>query len=48
LGSPVMMNGTGFVVCAVCGLPVSGLSICSALPWSAVTSRMYPASSHAL
>jgi hypothetical protein len=43
LGSAVMMNGTGLVVCAVCGFPVSGLTIC-ALPWSAVMSRMHPAS----
>ena len=42
-----MMNGTGFVVCAVCGAPVSRLIICSALPWSAVMSKTYPASLHA-
>ena len=34
--SVATMNGTGLVVCAVCGPPVSGSIICSALPWSAV------------
>ena len=38
----VTTSGTGFVVCAVCGEP-SGSSICSALPWSAVTSATPPA-----
>ena len=47
LGSPVIMNGTGLVVWAVWGFPVSPLIICSALPWSAVISKMYPASSQA-
>ena len=32
-------NGTGLVVCAVCGSPVTGSIICSALPWSAVISE---------
>src|SRR6266567_8248569 len=35
--SPTMTNGTGFVVCAVCGPPVAGSIISSQLPWSAVT-----------
>src|SRR5688572_10224748 len=30
------MSGTGFVVWAVCGWPVAGSNINSALPWSAV------------
>ena len=34
--APSRSAGTGFVVCAVCGLTPSGSSICSALPWSAV------------
>ena len=38
LASSVTTSGTGFVVCAVCGLTPSGSSIISALPWSAVTS----------
>src|ERR1019366_3377898 len=29
-------NGTGFVVCAVCGPPVAGSIIISQFPWSAV------------
>ena len=41
------MNGTGFVVCAVCGPPVAGSSIISALPWSAVTSTWAPTRSAA-
>ncbi len=36
------MNGTGFVVCAVCGPPVAGSIIISALPWSAVISMAPP------
>ena len=39
----VTTSGTGFVVCAVCGLTPSGSSICSALPWSAVTRQTPPA-----
>ena len=31
-----MMSGTGLVVCAVCGPPLAGSIIISALPWSAV------------
>ena len=42
LGS-VTTSGTGFVVCAVCGLTPSASSICSALPWSAVTRQTPPA-----
>ena len=34
--------GTGFVVCAVCGPPVTGSFIISALPWSAVTNSAPP------
>ena len=34
-------KGTKFKVCAVLGLP-SSLIMKSALPWSAVTSRVYP------
>ena len=34
--SATTINGTGFVVCAVCGPPVAGSTICSAFPWSAV------------
>ena len=37
------MNGTGLVVCAVCGPPVSGSIIISQLPWSAVTNSRAPA-----
>ena len=33
----VTTSGTGFVVCAVCGLTPSSSSIRSAFPWSAVT-----------
>ena len=43
--SSVTTNGTGFVVCAVCGLP-SGSRIVSALPWSAVTSATPPRLAH--
>src|SRR5829696_2218596 len=41
--SALITSGTGFVECAVFGLP-SGSSICSALPWSAVTMHTPPAS----
>ena len=37
-------NGTGFVVCAVCGPPVAGSISISAFPWSAVTSSDPPRS----
>ena len=40
---PTRMNGTGLIVCAVCGCPVTGSIICSALPWSAVIARTAPA-----
>ena len=36
--SETSRNGTGFVVCAVCGPPVAGSINISALPWSAVIS----------
>ena len=39
----VTTSGTAFVVCAVCGLTPSASSICSALPWSAVTRQIPPA-----
>ena len=38
----VRTSGTGFVVCAVCGLTPSSSSIFSALPWSAVTRQTPP------
>ena len=38
----VTTSGTGFVVWAVCGLTPSASSICSALPWSAVTRQTPP------
>src|SRR5690348_8490451 len=40
--SPTTRNGTGLVVCAVCGPPDVGSIISSQLPWSAVTSRVAP------
>src|SRR5271165_6588408 len=40
-------NGTGLSVCAVCGSPVSGSRIISALPWSAVRTSVPPACSTA-
>src|SRR5258708_32650866 len=40
--SATTTNGTGFVVCAVCGPPVAGSIIISALPWSAVISMAPP------
>ena len=39
----VRTSGTGFVVCAVCGLTPSSSSSFSALPWSAVTRHTPPA-----
>ena len=42
-GGLTTTNGTGFSVCAVCGSPVSGSRIISALPWSAVMTRVPPA-----
>ena len=41
-GPPTRMKGTGFVVWAVWGRPVTGSIICSALPWSAVIARTAP------
>ena len=38
----ITTTGTGLVVCAVCGPPVSGSFINSQLPWSAVTSSAPP------
>ena len=38
----VTISGTGLSECAVLGLP-SGVSICSALPWSAVITQAPPA-----
>ena len=40
--SRVTISGTGFVVCAVCGLMPSSSSSFSALPWSAVTRQTPP------
>ena len=40
--APASTTGTGLVVCAVCGPPVSGSRISSQLPWSAVTSSAPP------
>src|ERR1700682_28274 len=40
--SLITINGTGLVVCAVCGPPDTGSIIISALPWSAVTSIAPP------
>ena len=40
----VTTSGTGFVVCAVCGLTPSASSICSAFPWSAVIRQTPPSS----
>ena len=42
-GGLTSSSGTGLVVWAVCGSPVSGSRIISALPWSAVTSIAPPA-----
>ena len=44
---PVTISGTGFVVWAVFGEP-SGSSMCSALPWSAVTMQAPPLAEHGL
>ena len=41
------MHGTGLVVWAVCGPPVSGSISSSALPWSAVISAAPPLASSA-
>ena len=41
--SSVTTSGTGFEVCAVCGLVPSGSSITLAFPWSAVTRHTPPA-----
>ncbi len=46
-GPPTRMTGTGLVVCAVCGSPVTGSTIVSQLPWSAVTTIAPPTSSSA-
>ena len=44
----VRIKGTRFVVWAVCGLTPSASSICSALPWSAVTRQTPPSAVHRL
>ena len=41
------MQGTGLVVWAVCGPPVPGSIICSALPWSAMITAAPPTASSA-
>src|SRR6185312_1068102 len=43
--APTVMKGTGLVVCAVCGPPVSGSIISSQFPWSAVMRSRAPARS---
>ena len=43
--SPTTRSSTSKLVCAVCGAPVAGSFICSALPWSAVTTRLPPRAS---
>ena len=45
--SPTTKSSTVKLVCAVCGSPVLGSFICSALPWSAVITRLPPRASAA-